>query len=58
MIHERQKIAKNSKMKWFVCFKSPIMLQFGESCWANFILLNPGSATPLDMTPQNGYLDS
>jgi len=42
------------------CYRDQTILQFGES-WkplANFILLNPGSATPMDNTPQNGYLAS
>jgi hypothetical protein len=43
-----------------LCFRDQTILQFGGS-WrllANFILLNPGSALPIDRTPKNEYLQS
>jgi len=43
-----------------LCFRDQTILQFGDS-WnliANFILLNPGSALPLDEIAQNEYLES
>lgn len=43
-----------------LCFRDQTILQFGDS-WdllASFILLNPGSAVPKDMEPQDGLLKS
>jgi len=41
-----------------LCFRDQTILQFGDS-WdllASFILLNPGSAVPKDMEPQDDFL--
>lgn len=43
-----------------LCFRDQTILQFGKS-WnllANFILLNPGSALPLNRTSQDEFLES
>ena len=43
-----------------VKFRDQTIIQFGDS-WkllANFILLNPGSASPIDKKQYNGYLES
>lgn len=52
--------------RWFeedesgLCYRDQTILQFGNS-WnliANYILLNPGSACPVDKTSQNQFLQS
>ncbi|HFD32859.1 MAG TPA: hypothetical protein ENJ28_09170 [Gammaproteobacteria bacterium] len=43
-----------------LCFRDQTILQFGED-WellVNYILLNPGSALPVDRKSQNEYLES
>jgi len=43
-----------------LCFRDQTILQFGDS-WdllSSFILLNPGSAVPKDMEPQDRFLTS
>jgi hypothetical protein len=46
--------------KYNVCFRDQTILQFGDS-WellASFVLLNPGSALPIDREPYDGFLES
>ena len=58
--NEMKCFARWRETKEGLCFRDQTILQFGDS-WdliANFILLNPGSAVPIDRIPQNEYLKS
>lgn len=59
-VNDRKCFAKwKEDQKIGLCFRDQTILQFGDS-WellASFVLLNPGSALPIERKPYDEYLE-